>query len=196
MKWKRSELESFLDSCNVPWRTTFGVGPCKHVDDLLAEINRPEIRIERKLVGGVYRAVRKARTVRILVTTCNPSTGTQQVLREIGYSYPRDLRNHARPFNYGASLSETIPLGKRAREWAVEALAQELGIPRLRQSLFAKWRPPEHKVYESAAYPGMLSDVHYTFFTMELSQHYQQFYYSFENQILSIFGWEDVPPNP
>lgn len=199
--WTRERLVALLDSCNVPWREKFGIGAHKRLEDLLGEVNKPEIRIVRRRIAGRLRAVRKARTVRLRVTTRHLVTGVRLILREIGYSFPHDVRNHQRPFDYGASLSETIPIGKKARAWAVEAIAQELQIPRMPESFFLPWLPPEHKTYESAAYFGMISDVDYVFFKLELpAKYFQEFYYSYENGILSLFGWEEwneeEPSNP
>lgn len=189
----REELACLLDSCRVPWREKFGVGPYKTLDDLLAEVTKPEIRIRRRRVAGRLRIVRRVRTVRVRVTMTHPFSGKRIVLRELGRAHAYDTRTRARPFDYGASLSETVPLGSRARAWAVEAVAQELELPRLPESTFKKWRPSDRKCYESTAYPGLLSDVEYEFFTTELPKYlYRDFYFSFENNILSIFGWEEL----
>lgn len=208
---ERERLKTFLDSCvdkegnPVPYRT-YGTGDSKLLDDLLAELRKPEIRLLRQRREGKYRAIRKARTVRLRVTVLNRYDDKPYVLREEGYSSRRSLRNMQRPLDYGASLSETVPLGQRARAWAVEALAQELGIPRIRESLFLPWYPtPEHeknktnterKCYESSAYPGIISDVLYTFLQIELPWNYFRVIYgSRENDIMSIFGWRlDLPP--
>ncbi len=194
--WTPDEVKAFVAEHGGN-TSGYGKNGMKGFEDLARELNKPEVRLRfRKRDRKILREVR---TLRMLIEAEDPATGEALVLEEhmkmpslAGTDIFAVGKPKKRNFPFGASASETIPIGKTAKATAADLFRSELGIRDFPLWAIVPWLPPLYDEHESTVYPGITSAVRYQFMYAWFPRRFFRFMYVNkleEDGTFSLFAW-------